>query len=352
VRTIDADGHVLEDIEGIKRYLPDEWRSNTTTRTQGVFPPLDHMHIHLDHNPPGAFEDPSPAGWVRFLDELGFEAAVLYPTSGLAFGRMIDVDLAIGTARAYNDWLQDTYLARDGRLKGIGLIPLQEPEAAVEELRRVVEDLGFVGGLLPANGLKSHYGDKLYWPVYAEADRLGCCLSVHGGAYADLGFEHLNAFPAIHAVGHPLSVAICFASIIINGMPDRFPKVRWGFLEAGVGWLLMALERLEGSFGAFTPYDPKLQGRPKENIMRHIKEGRIFVGVEGEEPDLAHAVRRLGPEAFVFSSDFPHEVNIQTCKHEVEEVLENDNLSDAAKRAIFADNAERFYGLKLPARVR
>jgi predicted TIM-barrel fold metal-dependent hydrolase len=352
-RLIDADGHVLEDVEAIKTYLPDEWRSNTTTRTQGVFPPLDHMHIHLDHNPPGAFEDPSPAGWLRFLDELGFDAAVLYPTSGLAFGRMIDVDLAIGTARAYNDWLNDTYLKRDSRLKGIGLIPLQDTEAAVAELRRVVQDLGFVGALLPANGLKSHYGDKIYWPVYAEADRLGCCLSVHGGAYADLGFDHLNAFPAIHALGHPLSVAICFAGLVINGIFDRFPNVRFGFLEAGVGWLLMALERLEGSFGAFTPYYPKLElesgETPADYVLRHIKAGRVFVGVEGEEPDLAHAVRTIGPEAFLFSSDFPHEVNIETCRHEIAEVLENAELSDDAKRAIFYQNAERFYGLKAPA---
>jgi predicted TIM-barrel fold metal-dependent hydrolase len=57
-------------------------------------------------------------------------------------------------------------------------------------------------------------------------------------------------------------------------------------------------------------------------------------------------VRRLGPEAFVFSSDFPHEVNVETCKHEVEEVRESDQLSDTAKQAVFYDNAVRFYGLK------
>jgi len=96
------------------------------------------MHNSLDVNPPGAFTDPGPEGWVRFLDELGLDAAVLYPTAGLAFGKMIDVDLAVGTARAYNDWLYDSYLKRDQRLKGIALIPLQDPDAAVAELRRAV----------------------------------------------------------------------------------------------------------------------------------------------------------------------------------------------------------------------
>jgi uncharacterized protein len=351
-RIVDADGHILEDKEAIKRYLPPEWQGNTTTRTLGVFPHLDHMHHVLARNPPGAFEDPSPTGWVRFLDELGLAAAVLYPTDALAFGKMIDVDLAIGTARAYNDWLHAAYLQRDARLKGIALIPLQDPAAAVDELRRAVTELGMVGALLPSTGLQSHLGDKRYWPVYAEADRLGCCLSVHGGAHSGLGFDHLNVFAAIHALGHPFGITIAFASLVINGVFEKFPSARFGFLEGGVGWFLMALERLEGSYKAFTPYDPRaeyLHLAPGETvadyILRQVKAGRIFVGVEGGEPTLAYAVQTLGPEAFVFSSDFPHEVNIATCRHEIDEVLENAALSADDKRAIFYRNAERLYGL-------
>lgn len=138
-----------------------------------------------------------------------------------------------------------------------------------------------------------------------------------------------------------------FASLAINGIFDRFPNARFGFMEGGVGWFLMALERLEGSFNAFRPYFPKIDLRSGEAVsdylIRHVQDGRVFVGVEGEEPDLAHAVRRLGPEAFVFSSDFPHEVNVETCAHEVAEVRENDELSADAKRAIFFENAQRFY---------
>ena len=62
-RIIDGDGHVMEDVAAIRNYLPREWDQNVTTRTLGVFPGLDHMHNVLATNPPGAFEDPSPAGW-------------------------------------------------------------------------------------------------------------------------------------------------------------------------------------------------------------------------------------------------------------------------------------------------
>ena len=102
----------------------------------------------------------------------------------------------------------------------MALLPLQDPDAAVTELRRAVTEQGMVGGLLPSTGLKSHLGDKLYWPVYAEADRLGCGLAVHGGAHSGLGFDHLNVFAAIHALGHPFGIAIVFASLVINGIFD------------------------------------------------------------------------------------------------------------------------------------
>ncbi|MFI5267677.1 MAG: amidohydrolase family protein [Chloroflexota bacterium] len=53
----------------------------------------------------------------------------------------------------------------------------------------------------------------------------------------------------------------------------------------------------------------------------------------------------------MYSSDFPHEVNNDTCKEEIEELLENPGLSQADKEAVMHGNAERFYGLKVPAGV-
>lgn len=351
-RIIDGDGHVIEDMQAIIKYLPAEWQNNNTTRILGVFPGLDHMHNFIARNPPGAFVSQGAEGWRKFADQLGLDAAVLYPTAGLAYGKMIDIEYAIGTAQAYNNWLSDAYCRKDSRLKGIGLIPMQDPAAACAELRRMVDELGFVGAFLPSTGLKSHLGDKIYWPVYAEADRLGCCLGVHGGAHSGLGFDQMNVFSVSHALGHPQGIAIAFGSLAMNGIFERFPNARFGFMEGGVGWFIMAMERLEGSYNAFVPHDPRgelLRLRDGESVseylVRQIKAGRVFVGVEGDEPALGWAVRKYGNEAFVFSSDYPHEVNLDTCQHEIEELLENGDLSKDDKDAIFFRNSERFYGL-------
>src|SRR5437762_2518286 len=80
----------------------------------------------------------------------------------------------------------------------MALIPLQDPPAAVAELRRAVRELGMRGAMLPATGLPENLGAKAYWPVYEEADRLGCALAIHGGCHDGLGMDNLNVFPAVH----------------------------------------------------------------------------------------------------------------------------------------------------------
>src|SRR5581483_952690 len=103
----------------------------------------------------------------------------------------------IGTAQAYNDWLAKTYTKRSSRFQGIGLIPMQDPRAAVVELRRIVRDLGMLGAFLPSRGLSDLLGSNKYWPVYEEADRLGCALAVHGGCHDGMGFDSLNRYAPV-----------------------------------------------------------------------------------------------------------------------------------------------------------
>jgi predicted TIM-barrel fold metal-dependent hydrolase len=351
MRIIDSDGHIMEDAAGIARFLPPPYRDAGPFTWLDLIPPIDHLHVMRGQMPPGAFrQDVGPADWAKFLDDVGIERTVLYPSKFLAYGKITDLDAAIAIARAYNDWLHHTYMLVDRRFQGMGLIPLQEPAAAVAELRRIVEDLGMCGAMLPTRGLSASLGAKEYWPVYREADRLGCCLSIHGGCHDGLGMDNLNVFPAVHALGHPVSVMIGFSSIVTNGILDRFPNVRFAFLEGGVAWLLLALERLSGSWKAFRPYNPRQElltlaehQTVGDYILQQIKAGRIYVGCEGDEPALPYVVSVAGSECLLYSSDFPHEVNNETCKEEIDELLESPGLSRADLEAILYRNAERFY---------
>lgn len=354
---VDGDGHIFEDNDAIVRYLPHPFEGVDDRRFAGrLFPPLDHLHAQPFKILPEAFGAGKPVGpteWRSFMDFTGIRRAALYPTGGLASGNIINQDWAIAVCRAYNDWLYDTYTSQDPRFTGVALLPLQDPSAAVKELRRAVTELGFKAAMLPTNGLKSPIGAPEYWPIYEEAVSLDCALATHGGAHGSFGMDYLDPYAAVNALGHPVGQMISFASAVLNGLFDRFDGLRMAFLEAGVAWFLVMLERLERSYDTHIPYDA--QGRyirlrdgesVGEYIKRKIADGQIYVGCEGEEPALAYAVQQVGEEAFLFSSDFPHEVDPPGCKHEIEEVLETNELSQSAKEAVLFRNAERLYRLE------
>jgi len=359
VPIIDGDGHVLEDFGAIARFLPPAYRSfapEGAISTTGIFPPLDHLHTgnfvgrpdineRLRHH--SRVED-----WMRFLEDVGIRQAVLYPTAGLACGKISDPEWACAATAAYNDWLHATYIAASPRFKGMALLPMQDPAAAAAELRRAVDKLGMCGGMIPSNGLKSHLGSKEFYPVYEAANELGCTLAVHGGCHDGFGFDDLNVFAAAHALGHPFGIMIGFAGMLFNGVFDAFPNVRFAFLEAGVATFLTLLERCHGSYKAFPKYNAKgelprfLEGkRVADHIVDLTKNGRLFIGCEGDEPSLAYASRVFGSGPFIYSSDFPHEVTTESCKEEIEELLDNEDLSEEARRAILHDNVIACYRL-------
>lgn len=355
-KIIDGDGHVVEDHTAIAARMPEQYRGRFGSG-RSPYPPNDHLHAANAHFlPPGAFAKVGREGWLEFMEDVGLASAVLYPTNGLSFGRVISKDWAIELARAYNGWMYDEYVSKSSRFQALGLIPLQEPAEAVKELRRIVKELGFCGAMLPSTGpmqSQNHLGDDRYWPIYEEADRLGCALGIHGGVHDHMGLDDMSPYAPVNALGHPFGQMVNFAGVLFNGVFDRYPNARFGFMEAGAGWFVNCMERFERSWNSHVQYDPRgrfLKLREKESITdyikRHVDEGRIFIGVEGDELTLPFAVSIVGNKPFIFSSDFPHEVNNHTCKAELEELEENKRLTQEDKDAVRYLNAERFYGLR------
>jgi uncharacterized protein len=153
-----------------------------------------------------------------------------------------------------------------------------------------------------------------------------------------LGFNSFGVFPATRALGMPFPLAIAATGMIVEGMLDQFPKLRVGFLEGGTAWIPIVIDRLqrEMEYGGL-----RLKHKPEE----YFTSGQIFVGCEGNEKALAYAIERVGPEPFMFASDFPHEISLGNCMEEINEILERNDLKPEHKTAILGDNARRFYAI-------
>jgi len=345
---VDADGHVLEDesLMNYVREVPPGIKANRTLG--GLFPSLDKLHTGIFVRSPEAFgggKRVGPKEWAAFADEANIRYSALYPTLGLSMGNVTWDYWADTEARAYNDWLYHEYTSKNPRFKGVALLPMQDPQCAVAELRRAKNELGFIAAMLPANGLTKHLGDPFYWPIYEEAERLNMPLAVHGGNHSGYGMDTFKVYAPINGLGHPFGQMVAMSSFVFHNVFDEFPTLRVAFLESGSGWVGMWIDRMDRTYGYHIDLDSS--GKPYKLGLKkpsdYFKTGRVFVGCEGSEESIPAQIKRVGNGLFMFASDFPHEVTAKDCLHEIDEIVEYPELTEDDKRAILYKNAERFY---------
>jgi predicted TIM-barrel fold metal-dependent hydrolase len=342
---IDADGHVYENDRELFEYLPPPFRGHTRLFSAPFFPTLDGFHRAARKAADGvrvsSLEIPTAEDWLSFLDEANIALTVLFPTAGLGFGLITDPEWASGLARAYNNWLHDRFLKYNPtRVKGIALIPLQDPPRAATELRHAVADLGMVGGVLPAAGLYEAFGHRSFLPVYEAAQELDCVLAVHGAPSYGLGLDRLHRLIERRTLTHPFSQMQQMTSMMFGGVFDAFPRLRVAFCEAGSGWVPYLRERLDLEYRGRQPQAPDLKVPPSE----HFKSGRMFIHTELGEEGLANAIRVLGEDLFFCASDYPHEPK-EEFPEALEEFAERRDIPESAKRKIVWDNPIRMYNL-------
>ena len=342
---IDGDGHVMERSDEIEGYLGEGYavRESRWLNAFSAFPSLDGWFRGFGRSTPGLRDNPGPDVWLSFLDDCGIERTVLFPTVGLSAGLIQDRDWAVTICRAYNSWLHGQYVQRSPRFLAAALLPVQDVDAAVQELRRAVTELGFPAGLLPAvTGLHKAYGDRDFWPLYAEAERLDVALTVHGGSGQRLGLDHLPTFIETHTLDHPFALMIQLCSMVYHGVFEAFPRLRVAYLEAGCGWMPYMMDRMDEEFERRgKKWAPTLTKPPSE----YLRGGQVYVSVESEERTLPYVLELFGEDHIFFASDYPHERERAHYLHDIPDFSERPDISDSAKRKILADNARRFYRL-------
>ena len=181
------------------------------------------------------------------------------------------------------------------RFKGMALIPMQDPEEAVEELRRAVDELGMSGAMLPSNGLPRAARREAVLAGLRRGRAAGLLRSASTVA-ATTGFghgppEHVHA--RSHALGHPWGLPINFASVVYNGIFDRFPGIRWPSWRAAspgccCAWSASTRRtRRTSSTSRGTSSARARASVPDLHPQARSREGRFYVGCETRRADAA-----------------------------------------------------------------
>jgi predicted TIM-barrel fold metal-dependent hydrolase len=284
--------------------------------------------------------------WGEALDKIGLDGSVLYPTIALAYGLMREVGFATATATAYNNWLDAEYTRLDDRLYGVGLMPVENPDGAIKEMRRCKnERKNFVAMLLPsvtASGMT--YGHPSFWPVYAEAEKLGMPLALHGAPSVGFGFDHFRPFVKVHTLEHPIPLMIQLTDMMFSGVFDDFPKLKVAFLEGGASWVPFMMDRLDYEYDT-------VQGMEVRKKVRHTpswymtETDNFWVSCEMGERGIKYTADMMGSERIMYASDFPHEPTEEALMSDIPEFLDRNDLDETTKANILGRNARRFYGL-------
>jgi uncharacterized protein len=338
---IDADGHIFERDPEIREFLGPPYSDLYWSQAYPFFPTLDGWCRGFSS--PGQRDNPDPASWLRFLDECGIERTILYPTAALASGLIQDRDWAVALSRAYNDWLHAKYMQESPRLIGMAILPVQAPAEAARELRRAVKELGMPGAVLPGVTITDRpYGHADYEPLLVEANALGCALGIHGAVSFRLGLDQSDSFIKTHTLEHPFAQMIQITSLVFDGALERYPDIRWAFLEAGAGWMPYMMDRLDEEWERRGQrWAPAVRRKPSE----YLRAKNVFVSCEIEERTLPYVVEVFGADKILWASDYPHEREHDEYKRDVPEFCEREDLSEEAKRLILKDNAVRLYRL-------
>ena len=288
---------------------------------------------------------------LRDMDREGVDVSVLFPTMGLYIIWKSDMDPQVSAAicRAYNNWLAEYCSYDPARLKGVMLIPLQDTQLAVEELRRAA-GMGLCGIFWrpnPVKGRKLDHPD--YLPIYETAAELGVVICVHEGARTILpqaGNDRYSEFGR-HVACHPLEQMLASLTFCADGVLERIPELKVGFMESGCGWLPFWLERIDEHWEHYSLGRARTTKEPPSYYFKR----QCFVSCEAGEELVESVVKHVGDDYVILATDYPHPDAVEKFPDRtIGDLVRNDELSDETKRKILWDNPARFYGLtEVPA---
>lgn len=276
----------------------------------------------------------------QLLDEWGVDVAILtgqfYNVAFLA-----NAGFAAALSSALNDWMIETWLARDNRFRGSLTVPMQDPQAAVKEIDRLGSRPDIVQILISA-GSRMPYGQAFYDPIWEACERNGLVVGMHFGGIGIMHAPTSAGWPSYYLEWHTdMSQAFQaqMVSLVAEGTFQKFPGLKFALIEGGFAWVPHVMWRLDKNWKGLRTECPWLTRKPSEIILDHFRLTTQPI----EEPDNdAHLLQVFemmdASRTLMFSSDYPH-WDFDSPQQAFP------RLPAELKRRIFVENARELYGL-------
>ncbi len=339
-----AEGRVIEEPSATFHGRPTQaaWFGNTqgATYTPGSWALEDPAVVEvLGALKRGGLD---PLDRIAAMDHEGIDTAYVFPSKVLGLlPALRSSAFAHEIAKAYNDWAVSYCAAAPDRLVPVALLPQHDAVLAVEESERVRAKGVHAVTLRPNTIAGTNIDDPAYDLLWEDCERHGTAVAFHEGfgvaKIPRIGTERTHDTMQGHLVSHTFEHMMAVMLLITGGVLERFPGLRFAFMESGAGWAPFWLHRMDDHVEQFAKDRPRLPERPSTYFRR-----QCFLGIEPEDPLLPMLIDHGLEDNLLFSSDFPH--FDATFPGAVTGLTDRKDIREAQKRKILHENAGRFYG--------
>jgi predicted TIM-barrel fold metal-dependent hydrolase len=372
--TCDADSHIMETPDWVRRHADPSIREQLLPLglAKAGRASLDFINQQVER-----LRDPvktaeiahdvvrGPKGWCAFgafdsaerskaLDDLGFSRQLVFSTfAATQYLRHEDMRVRYGGIRAHNRAIAE-FCSADKRLMAVGQVSLADTELALQEIKEGIR-LGCKTFWIPSApaGERSpgHTDLDPVWQLLCEQN-IPFVLHIDGAlpllpkAYNDNGrprpVDQLGGGENLRVkdfMALTFAPQLFLASMVFDGVFDRFPALRGGVIELGAGWVpefLRTLDRGQNGFGKFDPLVASLKLPASDYIRRQVK----FTPFPTEH--VGRIIREAGADMFLFSSDYPHPEGTSDPFGRFEKNLEG--IGEDAKEKFYRTNFETTFG--------
>lgn len=285
-------------------------------------------------------EDPLQVG-IDHLDRYNIRYGILQPP-GMRVSLTLQPDMGNALARAWNDWQINTWLAADRRYLGSICVNLNDPAEAVKEIRRVGGHPQMVQVNVGGESIDL-YGHRRYFPIYEVMADMGLPLCLHPGSEGSLNSATPIGRPSTYFEWHtiiPITFQAHLVSMVLEGVFEKFPKMRLVLCEGGIAWLAHTIWRMDKNFKALRATTPWLRRSPSEYVFDHVRLTTQPLE-EPQYPEQLLAIFEIvkAERTLMFATDFPHwdfdDPNRALPRQ----------MDPTMKQRILYDNAAELYGL-------
>ena len=244
----------------------------------------------------------------QHLDRYKIVYGLLQPP-GLSVSLIHNLDLANALAQAWNDWQVENYLEGDERVLGSICINMNDPPAAVEEIRRCAAHPRMVTVLVTGESMRL-YGHRQYFPIYEACQENEVVFSVHPGFEGSLHASTPVGRPSNYFEWHnalPLTFQAHLISMVGEGVFEKFRGLKVLLVEGGISWLPGLMWRMDKNFKALRSLVPWLRQAPSAYVKDHVRLTTQPIEEPNPRSHLLSIFEMIEADKTVcFASDFPH----------------------------------------------